>query len=129
MKGIPQELTDNMIEQTCTSIIEPTLIAMNDKGHPYTGFLYVGLMIVNNIPYVIEYNVRMGDPETQVVFPLLKTSLFDLLYKASKGLLLNVEFEVSDETAVTIVLASKGYPNKYEKNMHHQNSLFFRSFS
>ena len=110
--------TDVMIEQTCANIIEPTLKAMNEKGHPYTGFLYVGLMIVNNNPYVIEYNVRMGDPETQVVLPLLDSSLFELLYKASKGSLSDVEFKISDKTAVTVVLASKGYPKQYEKNMN-----------
>jgi len=109
--------TDAMIEQTCKSIIEPTLRAMNDKKHPYTGFLYVGIMIVNNFPYVIEYNVRMGDPETQVVLPLLESSLFELLYKASKSNLSNVELKVSDKTAVTVVLASNGYPNQYKKNM------------
>ena len=109
--------TGVMIEKTCKNIIEPTLKAMNDKGHPYTGFLYVGLMIVNNLPYVIEYNVRMGDPETQVVLPLLDSSLFELLYKASKGSLLDVEFKISNKTAVTVVLASKGYPNQYKKNM------------
>ena len=109
--------TDVMIKQTCINIIEPTLKAMNEKGHPYTGFLYVGLMIVNDAPYVIEYNVRMGDPETQVVLPLLDSSLFELLYKASQGSLSEVEFKISDKTAVTVVLASKGYPKEYEKNM------------
>ena len=109
--------TDAIIEQTCKGIIEPTLIAMNDKGHPYTGFLYVGLMIVDNKPYVIEYNVRMGDPETQVVLPLLESSLFDLLYKSSTNSIANTEMKISDKTAVTVVLASKGYPKQYEKNM------------
>ena len=109
--------TDAMIKQTCEKIIQPTLQAMNDKGHPYTGFLYVGLMIVNNIPYVIEYNVRMGDPETQVVLPLLESSLFNLLYKASKASLVDIDFSISKKTAVTVVLASEGYPTKYEKNM------------
>ena len=109
--------TNTIMEQTCKDIIEPTLMAMNDKGHPYTGFLYVGLMIVNNKPYVIEYNVRMGDPETQVVLPLLESSLFDLLYKSSTNSLSNAEMKTSDKTAVTVVLASKGYPKQYEKNM------------
>ena len=109
--------TEKIINQTCEQIIKPTLMAMSDKGHPYAGFLYVGLMIVDNLPYVIEYNVRMGDPETQVVLPLLKSSLFDLLYKSSKGSLSEVDFNISSKTAVTVVLASNGYPNKYEKNM------------
>ena len=109
--------TDVIIGQTSKRIIEPTLKAMNDAGHPYTGFLYVGIMIVNNNPYVIEYNVRMGDPETQVVLPLLKSSLFDLLYKTSQGSLLDVDLQISDKTAVTVVLVSEGYPKEYKKNM------------
>jgi phosphoribosylamine--glycine ligase len=109
--------TENMIDQTCKNIIEPTLKAMNDKGHPYTGFLYTGLMIVDNMPYVIEYNVRMGDPETQVVLPLLDSSLFNLLYKSTIGSLSGVELKIIDKTAVTVVLASEGYPGQYEKNM------------
>ena len=114
--------TSVIIEDTCSNIIEPTLKAMKEKGYPYTGFLYVGLMIVNNNPYVIEYNVRMGDPETQVVLPLLDSSLFELLYQASKGSLLDVELKISNQTAVTIVLASKGYPRHYEKGVEIKNN-------
>ena len=109
--------TVDIISQTSKNIIEPTLQAMSDKGHPYTGFLYVGIMIVNNKPYVIEYNVRMGDPETQVVLPLLESSLYDLLYKSATDSLSSVNMKIADKTAVTVVLASKGYPHKYEKNM------------
>ncbi len=109
--------TNSIITQTSRNIIEPTLKAMNDKGHPYSGFLYVGIMIVDGKPYVIEYNVRMGDPETQVVLPLLESSLFDLLYKSATESLSDVDMQIADKTAVTVVLASKGYPNHYEKNM------------
>ena len=90
---------------------------MKDKGHPYTGFLYVGIMIVNNEPYVIEFNVRMGDPETQVVIPLLKDSFYSLLNSCLSGNLKNVNLEISSKTAVTIVLAADGYPNSYNKGM------------
>ncbi len=109
--------TDKILDKTKTSIIEPTLKAMKDAGHPYVGFLYVGLMIVDNEPFVIEYNVRMGDPETQVVMPLLKSSLYELLWNATQGRLKNTEVKISPKTAVTVVLAADGYPGSYPKGM------------
>ena len=109
--------TNKIIEKTKIDIIEPTLKAMKDAGHPYKGFLYVGLMIVDNKPYVIEYNVRMGDPETQVVMPLLESSLFELLWNATNGQLKNTEIKISSKTAVTVVLAADGYPGFYPKGM------------
>ena len=109
--------TNNILSQTENKIIKPILAAMKDKGHPYTGFLYVGIMIVNNEPYVIEFNVRMGDPETQVVIPLLKDSFYSLLNSCLNGNLKNVNLEISSKTAVTIVLAADGYPNSYNKGM------------
>jgi phosphoribosylamine--glycine ligase len=109
--------TNDILEKTKTDIIEPTLKAMKDAGHPYVGFLYVGLMIVDNKPYVIEYNVRMGDPETQVVMPLLESSLCELLWNATHGQLKNTEIKISPKTAVTVVLAADGYPGSYPKGM------------
>lgn len=109
--------TPELIDRVGVEIIQPTLDAMNYRGHPYTGFLYVGLMIVDGDPYVIEFNVRMGDPETQVVLPLLKSSLFELLWNATEGKLKKSKVMVSPETAVTVVLAADGYPGKYEKGM------------
>ena len=109
--------TNNILSQTENKIIKPILTAMKDKGHPYTGFLYVGIMIVNNEPYVIEFNVRMGDPETQVVIPLLKGSFYRLLNSCLNGNLKNVNLEISSKTAVTIVLAANGYPNSYNKGI------------
>ena len=90
---------------------------MNDKGHPYKGFLYIGIMIVDGNPFVIEFNVRMGDPETQVVIPLLESSLYSLLISCLNKRLSEVDLRVSNKTAVTVVLAAKGYPGRYRKGM------------
>ena len=90
---------------------------MIERGHPYTGFLYVGLMIVDGDPFVIEFNVRMGDPETQVVLPLLKSSLFELLWNATEGKLKQTKVMSSSQTAVTVVMAAEGYPGKYKKGL------------
>jgi phosphoribosylamine--glycine ligase len=109
--------TPGLIDRVGVEIIQPTLDAMKDRGHPYTGFLYVGLMIVDGDPYVIEFNVRMGDPETQVVLPLLESSLLELLWDATEGNLNKSKVAVSSKVAVTVVLAADGYPGKYEKGM------------
>lgn len=102
------------------SIIEPTLNAMISENVPYTGFLYFGLMIVDGNPFVIEYNVRMGDPETQVVLPLMETNLLDLIEAIeSKNITQNI-FKNKDEYCVTVVISSGGYPNSYNKGMEIQ---------
>ncbi len=97
-------------------IVKPTLIALNKKGKHYKGFLYVGLMIKNNDPYLIEYNVRMGDPECQVIMPRLKTDLVKIICSAIKNKLRNEKIEWRKEKSMTIVLCSKGYPRNYVKN-------------
>ena len=104
----------NKIEER---IIKPILKAMNNQNSPYKGFLYIGLMIVENDPYVIEYNVRLGDPEAQVILPLIESSVFDLLLAATDGNIKNTSIKLSDNYAVTVVLASKGYLDKYNKGM------------
>ena len=109
--------TPKLLSRVGKEIIQPTLNAMIERGHPYTGFLYVGLMIVDGEPYVIEFNVRMGDPETQVVLPLLKSSLFELLWNATEGKLKQAKVLSSSQTAVTVVMAAEGYPGKYKKGM------------
>ena len=109
--------TPEIISKTENRIIKPILDAMKDKGQPYKGFLYVGIMIVDGNPFVIEFNVRMGDPETQVVIPLLDSSLYDLLNSCLDEKLLEVDLRVSDKTAVAVVLAAKGYPENYKKGM------------
>ena len=109
--------TPNLLDRVCSEIIRPTLNAMIKRGHPYTGFLYVGLMIVDGNPYVIEFNVRLGDPEAQAVLPLLKSSLFELLWNTTDGKLKKTKVINSSETAVTVVMASNGYPGEYKKGM------------
>ena len=96
-------------------IIEPTLHAMIDKKAPYTGFLYFGIMLVNGEPYVIEYNVRMGDPETQVVLPMMKTSLLDIIESVLNSDLKTIFYENNEGYCATVVLSAQGYPDKYEK--------------
>ena len=109
--------TPKLLSRVGKEIIQPTLNAMIERGHPYTGFLYVGLMIVDGDPFVIEFNVRMGDPETQVVLPLLKSSLFELLWNATEGKLKQTKVMSSSQTAVTVVMAAEGYPGKYKKGV------------
>ena len=104
-----------LLDKVSSDIIEPTLKGMKDLGHPYIGFLYVGLMIVNKVPYVIEFNVRMGDPETQVVIPKISTSLLSLFDSCLKGELKNYKIDFNSHFHVTVVLASKGYPEEYKK--------------
>ncbi len=102
------------------TIIEPTLKAMVAENSPFTGFLYFGLMLVNGEPYVIEYNVRMGDPETQVVMPMMEVSLIDLIESTLDKTLDTFLYKNKDGYCVTVVLASKGYPGSYkvEKIIH-----------
>ena len=109
--------TDSILRKTKSTVIEPTLKAMREAGHPFVGFLYVGLMIVAGEPFVIEFNVRMGDPETQVVLPLLESSLFELLWNATLGKIKDSSLKISPKTAVTVVLAAEGYPHSYPKGM------------
>tara|TARA_Y100000590_G_scaffold460988_1_gene621567 strand:+ start:708 stop:1988 length:1281 start_codon:yes stop_codon:yes gene_type:complete len=108
------EKLKDKVEKT---ILQPILHAMKNEGYPFKGFLYIGLMIVDNNPYVIEYNVRLGDPEAQVVLPLIKSSVFDMILSSIDGNLESYDLNLSPKYAVTIVLASDGYPDKYSKGM------------
>ena len=123
--------TDDIMEKTKSTIIEPTLKAMRDAGHPFVGFLYVGLMIVDGEPFVIEFNVRMGDPETQVVLPLLESSFFELLWNATHGKIKDSNLKISPKTAVIVVLTAEGYPGSYPKGMEisglNSDSLIFHA--
>ncbi|MGI9352586.1 MAG: phosphoribosylamine--glycine ligase [Rhizobiaceae bacterium] len=109
-------MTQELIDRTMSEIIVPTLAGMHARGHPFKGILYAGLMITENGPELIEYNVRFGDPECQVLLPRLKTDLLELLIGASEGSLLEHEAEWTEEAALSVVLASKGYPGSYKKN-------------
>lgn len=96
-------------------VIKPTINGLNKEGIPYKGFIFIGLMNVKGEPYVIEYNARMGDPETQVVLPRIKSDLVTLLLAAGKGELKNVSIETHPEYAVTLSMVSGGYPGDYTK--------------
>ena len=100
-----------------TKIIEPTLNAINKSGGVYKGFLYVGLMIKNNEPFLIEFNVRMGDPECQTILPTLNTDLMDIFLSCCDGTLNLTNINFSRTKSVCIVLCSKGYPVEFENNI------------
>ena len=105
----------SLLEKVKKLIIEPTIDGMNDLNNSFKGFLYIGLMIVKNNPYVIEFNVRMGDPESQVVIPRIQSSLYDLLEKAIDGDLANFDIKLENCFYTTVVLCSEGYPDTYKK--------------
>ena len=94
-------------------VAAPTVRGLREDGIPYRGFIFMGLMNVNGEPYVIEYNVRLGDPETQVVLPRLRSDLLDLFEGIATGTLSERHVDVDDRTAVSIVLANDGYPGEY----------------
>ncbi len=104
------------IAERCTrEIFLPTIRAMASEGRPFKGCLYFGLMLTKDGPKVIEYNCRFGDPETQVVLPLLKTDLFTVMRAVTEGKLAECPVEFDDGAAACVILASKGYPGSYEK--------------
>ncbi len=103
------------------NVVKPTFAAIKDIGQIYKGFLYVGLMIKNNNPYLVEYNVRMGDPECQTILPLLNTDLLELILSCCEEKLENQIIEWKDKKSMCIVLCSNGYPEKYEKNIEIPN--------
>ncbi|MBP1842342.1 phosphoribosylamine--glycine ligase [Rhizobium petrolearium] len=108
-------MTPDMVSRTMKEIIEPTIRGMSDSGYPFTGVFFAGLMITAKGPELIEYNVRFGDPECQVLMMRLKSDLLDLLHAAATGTLDQISAEWSDDVALTVVMASKGYPGSYDK--------------
>ncbi|HEU5147754.1 MAG TPA: phosphoribosylamine--glycine ligase, partial [Chryseosolibacter sp.] len=96
-------------------IVKPTIEALKKEGIDYKGFIFVGIMNVGGNPFVIEYNARMGDPETQAVLPRIKSDLVELLLATSKGELKGKQIEIDPHYAVTVALVSGGYPGAYEK--------------
>ena len=108
-------LTDAIAQKAIDEIIRPTMAEMVRRGTPYQGILYAGLMIENGQPRLVEYNVRFGDPECQVLMMRLGAQVLDLLIAASEGRLNEVKPNWADDHAVTVVLAAKGYPDTYEK--------------
>ncbi|MCS6989810.1 MAG: phosphoribosylamine--glycine ligase [Chloroherpetonaceae bacterium] len=107
-------VTPDVMRNIERHIIQPTLRAMREEGTPYRGFLYVGLMICEGEPKVVEFNARLGDPEAQVVLPLLETSLLEILLATLDGRLRELEVKIADKCAATVVMASKGYPDQCE---------------
>ena len=118
----PSRLINNDLEKKIINkIINPTLKGLTELGCSYKGFLYAGLMIVKNEPYLIEYNVRMGDPECQTILPKLKTNLIDILIACCENKLDEIDIEWYDKKSLCIVLCSNGYPDKYQKNVKIKN--------
>ena len=118
----PAKILNNELENKIKKkIIEPTLAAMKELGHPYKGFLYAGLMIKNNEPFLIEYNIRMGDPECQVLMMRLDSDLVDVIDLATKNLLKNSKINWKNNSCMTVVLCAKGYPEKYIKDSEIKN--------
>jgi phosphoribosylamine--glycine ligase len=99
-----------------TKIVKPTLLALKKKKKHYTGFLYVGLMIIKNEPYLIEYNVRMGDPECQVILPRLNTDFIKIIDAATNNKINKIKIKWKKINCMSVVLCSKGYPGQYSKN-------------
>ena len=114
-------ITKTLEKKIISKIIKPTLNALKRKKQSYKGFLYVGLMIKKNEPYLIEYNVRMGDPECQVILPRLKTDLVKIFKNTIKNSLEKIKITWKKEKCMTVVLCSKGYPGNYRKNLTIKN--------
>lgn len=106
---------ETFMQKVVDRIMKPTYAGLVAEGHPYKGFLFVGLMNVDGEPFVIEYNVRMGDPETEAIFPRLQTPMLDLLEAMATNSLSRVDVRLDDRTAATIFLVSGGYPGDIEK--------------
>jgi len=107
--------TESDARRCMDEIFLPTVRAMKAEGHPFKGCLYFGLMVTKDGPKVIEYNCRFGDPETQVVLPLLESDLFTIMRSVTEERLSEVEVKFSGKSACCVILASKGYPEHYEK--------------
>ncbi|MEO6693994.1 MAG: phosphoribosylamine--glycine ligase [Ignavibacteria bacterium] len=107
-------MNESLIEKIKTKIIDPVLKAMKDEGRVYKGCLYCGLIIANNEPYVIEFNCRFGDPETQAVLPLIKSDFLEMLIASAEGGIKNYSLEIDNKYVCCVVLVSKGYPEIYE---------------
>ena len=118
----PSRLINNELQNKIDEkIIKPTLKGLRDLDSDYVGFLYVGLMIINNEPFLIEFNVRMGDPECQTILPLLNSDLGKIIYACCTKKLSSIKINWLDKKSLCIVLCSNGYPDKYERNVKIEN--------
>jgi phosphoribosylamine--glycine ligase len=113
--SIDRILTPEIRARAVEEILAPTIKGMAAEGHPYRGILYAGLMLTNRGPKVLEFNVRFGDPETQVVLPRLESDLLPILEATARGDLSSVEACWNDDATVCVVISSAGYPGAYEK--------------
>ena len=119
----PSRLINRVLEEKILNkIIKPTLKALQEMGSNYRGFLYAGLMIVNDEPYLIEYNVRMGDPECQTILPKLKSDLLEIIEACCNETLKNLKIEWLNKKSLCIVICSNGYPGKYSNEILIQNT-------
>src|SRR6185369_1214323 len=107
-------LTDEQIRRVVKEIVEPTLKGASEEGFPFKGILFVGLMLTNSGPKVLEYNVRFGDPETQAILIRLKTDLAAILDAIRRGTLGGMRTEWSEGASACVVAANRGYPGKYD---------------
>jgi len=103
-------VNDELYEKVKQRVIRPTLDGMKKEGAPFEGVLFIGIMVVNNEPIVLEFNVRFGDPECEILMPLMTSSVSDMFYKAATNNLANINVEFSDDYAVGVVMASENYP-------------------
>lgn len=127
---------EEFIKKVEERVVIPTIQGLKKEKIPYVGFLFIGLMNDSGDPYVIEYNVRMGDPETEAVLPRIKSDFVDLLYAMGTGKLDSYRLEIASHTCTTVVLVAGGYPGDYEKgkiieglsiDLPHQNSIVFHA--
>ena len=114
-------INDELKNKILNQIINPTLKALSEKGFAYSGFLYAGLMIKDNNPYLVEYNVRMGDPECQTILPKLKSDLAEIFLANVNKKLKEIKIEWKDKKSLCVVLCSNGYPDEYKKNIEIKN--------
>ena len=114
-------INDELKNKILNQIINPTLKALSEKGVAYSGFLYAGLMIKDNNPYLVEYNVRMGDPECQTILPKLKSDLAEIFFANVNKKLKEIKIEWKDKKSLCVVLCSNGYPDEYKKNVEIKN--------
>ena len=114
-------INDELEKKILDKIINPTLKALKDLKKTYKGFLYAGLMINNNEPFLIEYNVRMGDPECQTILPKLNTDFCEVINSCCEGKLKEVKLDWNDKKSLCVVLCSNGYPDNYKKNVEIKN--------
>ncbi len=122
-----------MMDKVKSRIIEPTILGLQKRKLDYKGFIFIGLIRVGNEPYVIEYNCRLGDPETEVIIPRISSDLMDIITGIYSGNLSDIKVDIDPQSAATIMLVSKGYPEAYEKgkeiiiDKQASSSLFFHS--